>query len=82
VAFDPVSTPLNKSAMSKGLLTFYPQCKPPPLDPVVPEFMADLLPCLLIEGALNSVALAAIDRGHVASEMFVTFAGVGRAQLV
>jgi hypothetical protein len=48
----------------------------------MPELKADLLPRLLIQVTVNAIAVAAIDRCGVARELFVTLAGVGRAQFV
>lgn len=48
----------------------------------MPEFKADLLPRLLIKVAVNAIAVATIDRCDVASELFVTLAGVGRSQFM
>ncbi len=48
----------------------------------MPELKADLLARLLIKVAVNAIAVATIDRCGVASELFVTLAGVGRAQLM
>ena len=48
----------------------------------MPEFNADLLPRLLIKVAVNAIAVATIDWCSVAHELFVTLAGVGRAQFM
>ena len=48
----------------------------------MPDLKADLLPRLLIQIAVNAIALSTIDRCGVASELFVTFAGVGRSQFM
>ncbi len=48
----------------------------------MPELKADLLPRLSIKVAVNAIAVAAIDGGGVARELFVTLAGVGRAQFM
>lgn len=48
----------------------------------MPEFNADLLPHLLIQIAVSAIAVATIDRCGVARELFVTLAGVGRAQFM
>jgi hypothetical protein len=48
----------------------------------MPELKADLLARLLITVAVNAIAVAAIDRCGVASELFVTLAGVGCAQFM
>ena len=48
----------------------------------MPELKADLLPRLSIKVTVNAIAVAAIDGGGVARELFVTLAGVGRAQFM
>lgn len=48
----------------------------------MPEFKANLLARLLIKVAVNAIAVTTIDRSRVASELLVTFAGVGRAQFM
>lgn len=48
----------------------------------MPELKADLLARLLIKVAVNAIAVATIDRCGVASELFVTLAGVGRSQFM
>lgn len=48
----------------------------------MPEFKADLLPRLSIQIAVNATAATTIDLCRVASELLVTFAGVGRAQFM
>ena len=48
----------------------------------MPEFKADLLARLLINVAVNAIAVATIDWCGVASELFVTLAGVGCAQFM
>jgi hypothetical protein len=48
----------------------------------MPEFKADLLPRLSIQFTVNAIAVATIDRGGVARELFVTLAGVGRSQFM
>ncbi|KPU60973.1 hypothetical protein AN403_5113 [Pseudomonas fluorescens] len=48
----------------------------------MPEFKADLLARLLIKVAVNAIAVTTIDRSRVASELLVTFAGVGRSQFM
>ncbi|MCY1449106.1 hypothetical protein D9M71_658260 [compost metagenome] len=46
------------------------------------ELKADLLPRLLIQVAVNAIAVTPIDRGGMARELLVTFAGVGRSQFM
>ena len=48
----------------------------------MPEFKADLLARLLINVAVNAIAVATIDWCGVASELFVTLAGIGRSQFM
>ena len=48
----------------------------------MPEFKADLFPRLLIKVTVKAIAVATIDRCRVASELFVTLAGVGRSQFM
>ena len=48
----------------------------------MPELMTDLLASLLIKVAVNAIAVTTIDRCGVASELLVTFAGVGRSQFM
>ena len=48
----------------------------------MPEFKADLLSRLLIKVAVNAIAVTTIDRCGVASELFVTLAGVSCSQFM
>ncbi|MBP0946989.1 hypothetical protein JTJ32_16825 [Pseudomonas sp. 20GA0068] len=48
----------------------------------MPKLKADLSSRLLIKVAVNAIALAAIDGGGVARELCITFAGIGRSQLM
>ena len=48
----------------------------------MPELHADLLTRLLIKVTVNAIAVTAIDRRGVASELLITLAGVGRSQFM
>jgi hypothetical protein len=48
----------------------------------MPEFNADLLPRLSIKVAVKAIAVTTIDRCGVASELFVSLAGVGCSQFM
>jgi hypothetical protein len=48
----------------------------------MPEFVADLLAGDFVEIGIPLIAIAAVDWGWVASDLFIALTGIGRSQFV